>query len=392
MDILGPPSKNTGLNRVSIEILIEYINKNFNKLQPQELIITDNEINEQEIISSSNFESVFKSSNSPISFCPKFTKDISYFKTNSDLEVLNINYLLQNIFDIKSSEKSSPTNNFKSLLISILYCITDEKKITSSLVESFITGINKYILIADLKKLNITKIRINRSLKNNIIDNQVLRIISEYLHINLFIFNTKNTKESYEFEDFSYCGGNFIPFKKNIILFNYNNLYYPIITKTNKFFNFDSPILKYCLSDGITLIKTINCNGINLELEDLATYIDIELLPEITVVNQIDDTQSVINGFDDQYSPTEKHFSDNSDDSSSDDEDKVVTVKSVKSVLNFKKNLLSGVKKDCSELEEKYMKYSLKELHQLSKDSNINIKYDNGKLKTKNDLIKDLIN
>ena len=171
MDILSQPTKNTGLNRITIETLIQYINKNLNKLQPQEFIIIDNDIQEEVKLSSSNFESIFKSSNSPISFCSKITDNISYFKTNSDLEVLNINYLLQNIFDIKSSDKKSPSNNFKSLLVSILYCITDEKKITNSLVESFITGINKYILIADLEKLNIKKIRINRSLKNNIVDN-----------------------------------------------------------------------------------------------------------------------------------------------------------------------------------------------------------------------------
>ena len=378
MDILSTPIKNTGLDRVTIETLIQYINKNVIKLQPQELIIIDNDADEQIKITSSNFENIFKSSTSPISFCPPLTNDISYFKTNQDLEVLNINYLLQNILDVKSSEKNSPSNNFKSLFVSLLYCIIGEKKITNSLIEEFIIGINKFMLMTDLEKLNIKKTKINRSLKNNIIDNQVLRIISEYLHINLFIFetsqDTKDTKEIYN--GFNYYGGNFIPFKKNIILFNYNNLYHPIITKTNKYFNFDSPILKYYLSDNNNLIKTINSSNLILELEDLSSYINIELLPEVPITNkQNDETQSVINGFDDQYSPTEKQFS---EDSSSDEEECVVIVKSIKTPQK-------------NDIEEKYMKYSLKELHQIAKENNINIKNENGKLKTKNDLIKDII-
>ena len=113
MDILSTPIKNTGLDRVTIETLIQYINKNVIKLQPQELIIIDNDADEQIKITSSNFENIFKSSTSPISFCPPLTNDISYFKTNQDLEVLNINYLLQNILDVKSSEKNSLSNNFK---------------------------------------------------------------------------------------------------------------------------------------------------------------------------------------------------------------------------------------------------------------------------------------
>ena len=32
MDILSQPTKNTGLNRITIETLIQYINKNLNKI------------------------------------------------------------------------------------------------------------------------------------------------------------------------------------------------------------------------------------------------------------------------------------------------------------------------------------------------------------------------
>lgn len=357
----------TGLNKVTLDILLDFITKNCcNKQNYEEIIVVNSKELADDKVTYSNFLAKLKATDSLISFCPEFTKNFSYFKNNnSELLIFNINSIDLTPNTSISSKKSVDLNfNFKSFFLSILYCLADNKHLKDSLVETLITNINKFTVVTDLTKLNIKKTKLNKSLKNNIIDNDVLRIVSEYLYVNIFVFNHQE-------ENFMYCSGEFVPFKKNIVLYFYNNIYYPIVTKANKVFAFSSELIKYFLSD-VSKIKCTSINEFIVAQEDIASYINKDqtvqniILPEVNLNQEVskDDTNSIINGFDDQYSPTDV---DDGDGAGDDEED------------------------ENNNKYEKYMSYSLKELQKLVKDKDIDIKNKSGKFKTKKELVDNLL-
>lgn len=381
-------AKQINLNKITLDILLEYISKNCcNKQQQLEEITVDNNKDIEEIkINTINFKDKLKSSDKPIIFCPSFIKNFDYFKTNQDILVFNINSLdLSPTLSISSKKSSKDYNiTFKSLFLSVLYCLKDNlKQLTDEVLEDFIVNTNKYIQLADLPSLNIKKIALNRNLKSHKVDYDVIRFLSDYLHVNIFIFDEKISDNR-----IIYCDNNFVPFKKNIILLLDNNIYYPVITNNYKIFKFNQSFMKFALSD-ISKIITYNNLDLNLTQEDLTKYInqedltkfnnqknianiiDINIQEQPNIIKDNNDNLSIINGFDDQYSPTEKDDN-NSDADSEDSEDNDNTE------LNNK--------------IEKYMNYSLKDLQKMSKDNNIDIKNKLGKFKTKKDLVDNLIN
>ena len=209
------------------------------------------------------------------------------------------------------------------------------------------------------------KIKLNKTLKSHKVDLDIIRFVSDYLHINIFLFD-----ETINANKIIYCSGDFIPYKKCIVLYHDEDTYYPVITSNYKVFKFEQSVVKFMLSD-ISRIVTHDNTVFNLVTEVLDSYInkDIAQLIEDNIkipINKPEETASVVNGFDDEYSPTEKEVeSDQDSDHESDAE------------ANNK-------------LEE-YMTYSLKDLQKLAKDNNIDIKNKAGKFKTKKELAEELI-
>ena len=362
-------TRQNSLNKITLEKLLDYINKNCcNRQQFLEEIIIDSDTEIADIkVNPINFKDQLKSANQPILFCPKFLSNFEYFKTNQDLLVFNINSLdLTPNLSISSKKSTSDyDNNFKTLFMSLLYCFTETNKITDKLLEEFIINTNKHVQMADFAKLNMKKIKLNKTLKSHKVDLDIIRFVSDYLHINIFLFD-----ETINANKIIYCSGDFIPYKKCIVLYHDEDTYYPVITSNYKVFKFEQSVVKFMLSD-ISRIVTHDNTVFNLVTEVLDSYInkDIAQLIEDNIkipINKPEETASVVNGFDDEYSPTEKEVeSDNDSDHESDAE------------ANNK-------------LEE-YMTYSLKDLQKLAKDNNIDIKNKLGKFKTKKELAEDLI-
>jgi hypothetical protein len=376
MEVLA---KQSNLNKITLEALLEYIRKNCcNKQQYLEEIVVDDNIDIEEIkITSQNFKQKLKSSEQAILFCPTFIKNFDYFKLNQDILIFNINSLdLSPTLSVSSKKSNKDYDNiFKSLFLSILYCFCDIKELNDKSLDEFIVNTNKHVQIADFTKLNIKKTVLNKNLKTHKITLEVLRFISDYLHINIFLFDFK----LYE-NKVIYCSGDFIPYKKNILLYldDESNCYYPLITNNFKTFKYDQSIFKYFLSDTSNIITYDNTDFKLTIDENLDCYINKEvsmLIEENMKIpinfDDVKETTSVINGFDDNYSPTEKEInSDNNSNDSSDDE---------------------NIDKEDNSKIEKYMTYSLKDLQKLAKDKNIDIKNKVGKFKTKKELIDNLI-
>ena len=366
-------TKQTNLNKITLDILLEYILKNCcNKQQQFEEIIVDNNTDIEEVkVSVNNFKEKLKTSDKPILFCPSFINNFDYFKSNQDILVFNINSIdLSPTLSISSKKSSKDYNtSFKSLFLSILYCFNSSDKLTDKLLDEFIINSNKHVQIADFAKLNIKKTILNKNLKSYKINDDVLRFLSDYLHINIFVFDEQVSNR------IIYYSGDFVPYKKNIVLYKDKDTdsYYPLITNKYKFFKFDQSIIKYILSD-ISILVTHDKSDFKLLTENLDCYInkEISLLIEENMKIEIKeedtfkDTTSIINGFDENYSPTEKDMNENND--SEDEEDNISQTKI-----------------------KEYLTYSLKDLQKLAKDNNIDIKNKLGKFKTKKELIDGLI-
>jgi hypothetical protein len=89
------------------------------------------------------------------------------------------------------------------------------------------------------------------------INDKVIRYISDALHVNIFYMDEKNIY---------YCGGNFIVFKKIILLLKYDNIYYLIGKDKNKTFTFNNnDFIKSILinPEKMTLIFEENFNPVS---------------------------------------------------------------------------------------------------------------------------------
>ncbi len=112
--------------------------------------------------------------------------------------------------------------------------MTSENKFKAYI--NLISYLKKDIMIDGFKqhqysKLKWTKNDIVKNLEKNIIDNKIIRYVSDALHVNIFYIDGNNI---------CYVGGDFIVFKKMIFILKYNDRYYLIHTKDNKLFTFSS--------------------------------------------------------------------------------------------------------------------------------------------------------
>ena len=92
------------------------------------------------------------------------------------------------------------------------------------------------------------------------------------MHVNIFLFD-----ETINPSKLIYCSGDFVPYKKCIILYHDTDTYYPIITSSYKIFKFDQSIVKYTLSD-ITRIATHDNTDFKLVVEILELLTPKELV------------------------------------------------------------------------------------------------------------------
>jgi hypothetical protein len=129
---------------------------------------------------------------------------------------------------------------------------------------NLISYLKKDIMIDGFKqhqysKLKWTKNDIVKNLEKNVVDNKVIRYVSDALHLNIFYIDGDDT---------CYVGGDFIVFKKMIFMLKYNDRYYLLTTKEDKLFTFNSNYyIKSILThpDNLKLIFTDKFNAVSFD-------------------------------------------------------------------------------------------------------------------------------
>ena len=82
-------------------------------------------------------------------------------------------------------------------------------------------------------KLKWTKNKILEDLNKNNITEKVIRYVGDALHINIFIIDNNDDNK------IKYAGGDYVPFKKNVLLLKIKDEYYLICTQNEKYFVFN---------------------------------------------------------------------------------------------------------------------------------------------------------
>ena len=313
--------------RVTLTSLLQFIKDNTQQFQPKEEIIKEKIEKIKEKIKDTN-------NTNEVAIKKKSTEDTKPNKKFKGCENVYI----------------SRSNNF-TFLDNILFFLND-KSITSELI---ISGLKRFIQYGGFTDFGYSKLKWNKkmitnSIDTNTIDEYYIRSLSDYLHVNIFILNEDS-------EAFTLYG-DFYPNRKIYVIYNHNQIFYPVFDKDTIFFNQSSEfIAKYLPKDKESKLDSIDIYG-PLKIP--------EFLPEIQIDEAIipqADLHSVVNGFDDYDSDEDDENANENE--QNEDEDK-------------NKNENANNHKD-------YSKLSYKELQILAKKLLIDIK-ENGKLLTKEKL------
>jgi hypothetical protein len=366
---------NKQMSEVTIDILLDFIKNNFSTLQRNTTIIEETKEEPKKVTSKENkkepqpfnFFKELNESSTSIRFTPNFIKS----------ELFD-NFLVQNCKNILTEddtiEESDSSNSKKkkvdyheyTFYISVLYLLGKSKY--SDLV-NFVKTIGKHISYGGFTEYNYNKLKWNKkSLKdnvlNNVIDAGTVRIICDYLHINIFIVNEDK-------KEIEYGGGDYVPFKKNLLIYKNKDNFYPIFTEKEKYFKFDNSVIKYYLTNPKEF-QLLSITEFACKEEDLSKYINLStILPDITVQHKAEET-SVINKFDENYSETNKQETE----SESDDE--------------TAEEQVNNTQID-EELLNKYMKMSLLDIKKEAKKYNIPTQTKNNKPVSKKELCESII-
>ena len=369
-------------NKITIDTLINFIKVNLSSFQPASEVITVE--NTKPIKSTKTEKSIPKQidtktfydklkeplidSKYNILFSPNFFKKLPNFSLETDLFLLNLNCPFIDIETTSEDSKKKTDYTKYTFFKSVLYNLI-ESKLNETEMDTFMKTLIKHISYGGITEFGYGKLKWNKktlkdNITKNIIDSSTVRIVCDYLHINIFIINEDT-------DNFEYGGGEFIPFKKNIFLYKYSDIYYPVFNKSSTIFPFTDDLMKYFLKN-TELITLLSHDQISFKEEDLSKYINLStILPEITIPVKVEEI-SVINKFDDSYSEDENAETETETESES--EAKVEAEAEAENDIIF----------------VKYMKLSLMEIQKEAKKHNISIKNDT-KLKNKKDLCMEII-
>jgi len=331
-------------SKVTLECLLNFIDKNLSTRQPASEIIVEKKVSLAKSIpkqSTKTFSDMLNSANTPIIF--DFDPSCQYLSCLKTRQ----------FFTINPNCILSDSDNL-SFFKSVLYCLID--KITNDDINQFKTNlikeISNYSGLKDYKNFNWKKKDIVSTLTNNIVDEKIIRLVSDYLHVNIFMINNCSKGGKY----ISYGGGEYVPFKKNIVLYKQNEMYYPIFTKTSKFFKVNDSIIKCFIenSEKIKLLTLESDTFIPVE-ENLDKYIDITKID----FNDNEVAKNMVNSFiEEECSSSENEISD---------------IENNKENNKENKEMLGNTN------------MSLKDLQEIARKYGISIKKQ-GKLKTKKEL------
>ena len=340
------------MDKVTLDELVNYIIENNNNKNKKKIDLSES-------YSDSEEEEIFKK---PLEYLTK--KSIDSFGTN--LNDLYFNNLSDKYYH-EGCLKEINDNNI-SFYYSILFLLIKdrfsalEKKDKINFIEIFIK-----LLKLDVNSDNFNKFKnlgwrresVLNYIKNNEINKILLRYVSEYLHINIFIIDIEN-------QNILFSGENpCIKFKKNLFLLKLDEDNFEPLFSETKVFTYSSELLKIIESKSY-LIKYLYSDLNNNELEEFKLKTnDFGIIFKKRELNTDSENKESLNMI--------NCFNKSSDNKSSDKHDNIKFISERETEIDLKN----------------IEKMQVKELRELALSNDILIKL-NGKLKTKKQLCEEI--
>ena len=185
---------------------------------------------------------------------------------------------LDKIFDVTNNKflhtgvlnKDIKTNMNISLYSSVLLCliktfnlktVMEQNELVSSLTKNILSSLKKNLFVDyDYKKYGWTYEMLVKDLGGDTIGKSHIKMLSDYLHINIIIADLKN-------DSIYYCDDTIVIYKKTIILLRYeNNEFEPLISEMSYYYTCNNDIIK-------NILDIVIASGVNTENnEDLEKY------------------------------------------------------------------------------------------------------------------------
>ena len=274
--------------------------------------------------------------------------------------------------NMKYLKKNDKTYNV-SMLTSIIYCLykqyndkteSDKEIFIWKLIEKLSSDVFIKFTDFEYSKLKWKKNDIVENINNNKYDYKVLKYLSDYFVINIFIVDDSQLY---------FCGGNnFIQFRKNIFISKHDNEFYPIFNEYKKTFS---------ISDKLIQNITSNIDKINIYFSELPLKIYnepiIKIKKNVKFDDKISDNKSKI-----EYTDTLNGF----------DVDTECDTPIDIPIETDKKSTSELVKSSVGDNSKSYFKkHSVKELRDIALGCDIDIYKSCGKkLKTKQELLDEM--
>jgi hypothetical protein len=282
---LSPKEKNTNCKKISISDLIEFIRKNINTINK---------------IGSINLDDVYSE--------PKSSSEKNTLEQLEFQDMKKVNYLPENLNKLFDCE------NIKFIHCGVLKNINEQNVsfyssifscLKQTFISQFINSQTNFILTflkricSEIKgrqynkKYKLYKIEICNNISKNIIDDKVIKFISDFLHINIFILDIANDVLLFYDE----C---FIPYKKSIFLIKYDKVNFePIFSEHTKFFTISDSLIKDIVLNKITV------KNLNIVQEDLSFYSGVKEIVKENIKEETKNEVKKINAYDEIVSETE---------------------------------------------------------------------------------------
>ncbi len=242
--------------KLTLDIIKEYIRNNINSFTDEEVLIEivpkkkdkpDISKFTKSVTDKDNITNTPKTLEQIISSIDKKTNLVIEFPVDSFSNLYSKNLMKDFSITNSISQSDIPLDqediNIKNLSFyySIFSAVEPEfiKMSSENKFQAYVNLISylkKDIMIDGFKQHQYSKLKwikndIFKNLEKNIVDNKVIRYVSDALHLNIFYIDNNNI---------CYVGGDFIVFKKMIFMLKYNDKYYLINKKEDKLFTFNS--------------------------------------------------------------------------------------------------------------------------------------------------------
>jgi hypothetical protein len=283
---LSPKEKNINCKKISIPDLIEFIKKNIKIINKIGSINLDDVYSEPKSSSEKNtLEQLEFQDMKKVTFLPE--------KLNKLFDCENVKFIhcgvLKNIND--------GSNSNISFYSSIFTCLKQ------TFISQFVSSQNNFILTflkricSEIKgrqynkKYKLCRIEICNNISKNIIDSKVIKFISDFLHINIFILDIVSDVLLF-FDD------SFVPYKKSVFLIKYDKVNFePIFSEHTKFFTISDNLIKNIV------LSIILIDNLNIVQEDLSFYSGVK--NKEVIKETIKEETKKINAYDEIVSETE---------------------------------------------------------------------------------------